>query len=349
MSDSPREQDHRPRPRAGAAARMSNFRITPNALSHKLKLHQLQIFERVLARRSLSRAASELHLTQPTVTKAIHDLEAFFGSTLFERSNRGVTPTELALVLGRRVHAMMAEVRYMADDIDAVLGGASGHVVVGTLIAASAKLLPEAIARLMTEHPGIQVTVREGPSAQLLPALATGDVDIVVGRLPGADMASISGVAVDHHKLYHEDLCLVVGARHPMAGASDVALADLMDHIWILPAPTSPLRASIERTFFDAGLRLPARHVESLSLLTNIGVLMHSDALALIPYDAAAQFLSMGILARLPTNVFGAFGDVGYSIRADRPLTPACQRLVDYLKQITAQRLAPTEDPTSNI
>ncbi|KAG0767190.1 hypothetical protein G6F22_017691 [Rhizopus arrhizus] len=74
---------------------------------------------------------------------------------------------------------MMAEVRYMADDIDAVLGGASGHVVVGTLIAASAKLLPEAIARLMTEHPGIQVTVREGPSAQLLPALATGDVDIV--------------------------------------------------------------------------------------------------------------------------------------------------------------------------
>ena len=104
---------------------MSNFRITPNALSHKLKLHQLQIFERVLARRSPSRAASEMHLTQPTVTKAIHDLEAFFGATLFERSNRGVTPTELALVLGRRVHAMMAEIRYMADDIDAVLGGAS--------------------------------------------------------------------------------------------------------------------------------------------------------------------------------------------------------------------------------
>ena len=84
----PSEQDRRPGPQAGTAARMSNFRITPNALSHKLKLHQLQIFERVLARRSLSRAASEMHLTQPTVTKAIHDLEAFFGATLFERSNR---------------------------------------------------------------------------------------------------------------------------------------------------------------------------------------------------------------------------------------------------------------------
>ncbi len=338
ISCSHQAQDDGSRHAARATAGMSNFRITPNALSHKLKLHQLQIFERVLARRSLSRAASELHLTQPTVTKAIHDLEAFFGSTLFERSNRGVTPTELALVLGRRVHAMLAEVRYMADDIDAVLGGASGHVVVGTLIAASAKLLPEAIARLMTDHPGIQVTVREGPSAQLLPALATGDVDIVVGRLPGADMASISGVAVDHHKLYRESLCLVVGAQHPLATAPDISLADLIDHIWILPAPTSPLRASVERTFFDAGLRLPTRHVESLSLLTNIGILMHSNALALIPYDAAAQFLSMGLLARLPTEVFGDFGDVGYSIRADRPMTPACQRLVEYLRTITAQR-----------
>ena len=217
-------------------------------------------------------------------------------------------------------------------------------MVVGTLIAASAKLLPEAIARLMTEHPGIQVTVREGPSAQLLPALATGDVDIVVGRLPGADMASISGVAVDHHKLYREDLCLVAGASHPLAGAARVSLAELADHIWILPAPTSPLRASIERSFFDAGVRLPTRHVESLSLLTNIGILMHSDALALMPYDAAAQFLAMGVLTRLPTDAFGAFGDVGYSIRADRPLTPACLRLVDYLKRVAAQRDA-SPDP----
>ena len=90
----------------------------------------------------------------------------------------------------------------------------------------------------MTEHPGIQVTVREGPSAQLLPALATGDVDIVVGRLPGADMASISGVAVDHHKLYREDLC-AGGRRQSSAGRgrARVSLAELADHIWILPAP----------------------------------------------------------------------------------------------------------------
>ena len=51
----PSEQDRRPGPQAGTAARMSNFRITPNALSHKLKLHQLQIFERVLAPLAVAR------------------------------------------------------------------------------------------------------------------------------------------------------------------------------------------------------------------------------------------------------------------------------------------------------
>ena len=91
-------------------------------------------------------------------------------------------------------------------------------------------------------------------------------------------------------------------------------------------------------------MRLPTRHVESLSLLTNIGILMHSDALALMPYDAAAQFLAMGVLTRLPTDAFGAFGDVGYSIRADRRPTPACLRLVDYLKRVAAQRDA-SPDP----
>ena len=87
-------------------------------------------------------------------------------------------------------------------------------------------------------------------------------------------------------------------------------------------------------------MRLPTRHVESLSLLTNIGILMHSDA-ALMPYDAAASSWPWASW-RLPTDAFGAFGDVGYSIRADRPLTPACLRLVDYLKRVAAPRASQT-------
>ena len=317
---------------------MSNFRITPDALRHKFKLHQLPVFARVLVRRSLSRAANELNLTQPSVTKAIFELEKFVGATLFERSNRGVVPTELAHMLGRRVKTLMAELRYMTDELNAVLSGESGHVIVGTLIAASAKLLPEAIALLMQEHPGILVTITEGPSSHLFPALATGDLDVVVGRLPERDIALGYSFPLVHHALYEEKLCAVVGAQHPLAGETALDLAALIDHPWILPSSDSPLRTAVEQTFYRTGLGLPTRHIESLSLLTNVGILLRTDAIALMPHDAADQFLQQGMLKRLPIDTFGQFGKVGYSVRAHRQLTPASQHLIEYLHRIADAR-----------
>ncbi|VCU71160.1 HTH-type transcriptional regulator GbpR [Pigmentiphaga humi] len=320
---------------------MSNFRLTPNALGHKLKLHQLQVFERVLERRSLSRAANELNLTQPSVTKAIYELEKFVGAPLFERSNRGVVPTELAHLLGRRVKTLMAELRYMTDELNAALTGESGHVIVGTLIAASAKLLPEAISLLMRDHPGIRVTISEGPSSQLFPALATGDLDIVVGRLPERDIALSYALPLTHHTLYEEPLLAVVGAHHPLAREEQLDLPRLMDQLWILPSAESPLRTAVEQTFHRSSLGLPARHIESLSLLTNLGILLRGEAIALMPQDAAQQFLDHGLLARLPLAEFGLFGRVGYSVRSNRTPTPASQHLVDYLHAVAAGRTAP--------
>jgi DNA-binding transcriptional LysR family regulator len=317
---------------------MSNFRITQNALGHKFKLHQLQIFERVLERGSLSRAANELNLTQPSVTKAIFELEKFVGATLFERSNRGVVPTELAHMLGRRVKTLMAELRYLTDELNAVLSGESGHVIVGTLIAASAKLLPEAISLLMQEHPGILVTITEGPSSHLFPALATGDLDIVVGRLPERDIALGYSFPLTHHTLYEEQLCAVVGAQHPLADAGVLELSTLTDQPWILPSTESPLRAAVEQTFYNSGLSIPARHIESLSLLTNVGILLRTDAIALMPQDAAELFLQQGMLKRLPIHAFGQFGRVGYSVRANRELTAASQHLIEYLHRIADAR-----------
>lgn len=317
---------------------MSTFRITPNALGHKFKLHQLQIFERVLERQSLSRAASDLNLTQPSVTKAILELERFIGATLFERSNRGVIPTELAYTLGRRVKTLMAELRYMTEELNAALMGESGHLMVGTLIAASAKLLPDAISAMMHDHPGVLVTINEGPSSQLFPALATGDLDIVVGRLPDTDIALGHSFALVHHVLYEERLCAVVGAAHPLAGADALTLAELIDLTWILPSPASPLRTAVHQTFFQSGLGLPARHLESLSLLTNVGILLRNDAIALMPHDAAELFLQQGMLKRLPIDDFGLFGRVGYSVRAQRELTPATQHLIGYLKTLAEAR-----------
>jgi len=127
----------------------------------------------------------------------------------------------------------------------------------------------------------VLVTVRDGPTDQLFPALSTGEIDIVVGRLPERDLPLARMYAFQHEVLYREALCAVTGCKHPLAPRHDIELRDLLDWPWIFPLQASPARLTAEHLFLDAGLSLPVNVVESLSLLTNIG-LMQKNAIDLI-------------------------------------------------------------------
>lgn len=302
------------------------------SLIRRLKLSQLMIFERVLETRSVVRAANEMRLTQPAVTKVIHELESCFDGELFQRSNRGVVPTELGLLLGQRVKSLMAELRYMTDELNDFRLGTSGHVIVGTLISASARLLPLAIAKLKARTPNVLVTVREGTPAHLFPALATGDVDIVVGRLPERELPIASAFPLTHEVLFEESLCAVVGGKGGVAeGASH--LADLVGSPWIFPTPDSPARRAVEQLFRDAGLALPTDIVESLSLLTNIGLLLETPRIAFMPRVAARPFVEAGLLRVVDLPEMGAFGTVGFSVRSNKVLSAACGGFVECLRE----------------
>ena len=302
-------------------------------LGRKLKFHQLQVFDRVLETGSLVRAANETGLTQPAVSKIVHELEACFEGPLFVRSNRGMQPTELGELLGHRVKSLMAELRYLTDEVNAFSAGTSGHVIVGTLISASADLLPRTIAMLKSRTPGVLVTVREATTAQLFPALASGDLDIVVGRLPERTLPVANAYALTHEILFNESLSVVGGTRHWTQAPERVPLAQLREGAWILPVRESPSRLAAERLFHDAGLALPEDIVESLSVLTNIGLMLETPRVALMPRAAAAPFVASGLLRVLADTMPGSFGDVGYSLRADKPPSPACERFVACLRE----------------
>ncbi|GAB3629409.1 LysR family transcriptional regulator [Pandoraea terrae] len=310
---------------------------TPNwtqlSLGRKLKFHQLLVFDRVLETGSLVRAANETGLTQPAVSKIIHELEACFDGPLFARSNRGVRPTELGLLLGARVKSLMAELRYLTDEVNAFHDGTSGHLIVGTLIVASAELLPRTIAALKARAPGVRVTVREATTAQLFPALASGDLDIVVGRLPEQALPLANAFPLSHQVLFNESLCVVGGTRHWNGRAQALRLDDLRGGPWILPVPESPSRLAAERLFHEAGLPLPDDVVESLSILTNIGVMVRTPRVSLMPRAAAMPFVEAGLLCVLMDTPPGSFGDVGYSVRADKQPSPACALFIECLRE----------------
>lgn len=299
-----------------------------------LKFRPLLIFDRVLQRGSILHAARELHLTQPAVTKAVHELESHLGVQLFERGNRGVSPTAYGLMLGSRVKSVIAEVRYLADELNAFRSGETGHVIVGTLIAGSAKLLPLAIAMLKAKAPAVLITVREGVPDRLYPALATGELDAVVGRLPERDHPITKTFPLQHYSLFTESFSVAVRRDHPLTARKKPKLSDTMDWPWILPVPESPSRPAADRLFADAGLPLPIHHVESLSLLTNVGLMIHGNACGLMPRGALELFSSAGMLVSLSIPGVGHFGEVGYSVRAGKPLSPAAVQFTDALREV---------------
>lgn len=307
--------------------------LTEIRLSRNLKLSQLLVFDRVIETGSILHAANDMALTQPAVTKIIQELEACVDGALFARSNRGVVPTELGQVLSRRVKSLLAEFRHMTDELDRFRFGTAGRVVVGTMIAASAHLLPATIARLKARAPGVIVTVREGPTAQLFPALATGELDIVVGRLPEVDHPVAAAFPLTHQPLFEDLLDVVVGSDNDVAGTVVTSLRELESHPWILPTQDSPLRHAVERMFRDAGMALPADLVESMSMLTNLGLLMTTRRIAVMPRVAARQFVEAGLLKTLAIPDIGVFGIVGYSVRLNKDLTPACEAFIECLRE----------------
>jgi len=242
--------------------------------------------------------------------------------------------TELGLVLGRRVKSLLAELRYMTEELNGFRSGGVGHVIVGTLISASAHLLPAAITRLKKHSPNVLVTVREAPTAQLFPALATGEIDIVVGRLPEMELPLSTAYPLTHHPLFEDSLSIVVGRDHDIAKANINSLQDVASAPWILPTSDSLLRLTVERLFRAAGLSLPADIVESLSILTNLGLLLEAPRVAVMPEAVARQFVRAGLLHILDIPGTGSFGTIGFSTRSNKEMSPACAAFIDCLRQV---------------
>jgi len=320
------------KPEGGPAGKIAPGAALQPLSMHHLKLRPLLIFERVFNSPSIASAARELNMSQSAVTKAIQELEAALDVPLFERSNRGVAPTCYGTLLGQRLRTVISELRYLTDELNTFRSGESGHVIVGTLISASAQLLPKAIIRLKQQRPGVLVTVREGSNEQLFHALANGELDIVVGRLPEKNLPLMRRFPFEHTVLYPDEICAVSGPRHALAHVSRLRLQDLLQFPWIFPLQESPARAIVERLLRDAGLDLPLNITESLSLVTNIGLLQDSSSILFMPRAAARHFQGLGLLSILNLGKLGKFGDVGYSIRADRQPTPATQRFIDCLR-----------------
>ncbi len=301
-----------------------------NFLLGRLKLRQLRLLTAVAEEGTVLKGAQVLNIAQPAATKSIKELEDALGVKLFERSSRGVTPTDFGQVMIKHAKLILTQLRHASEEMQSLDEGLSGRVYVGTLLAASPSLLPRALALLRARRPGIAVTVTEGTIDRLMPSLRTGDIDVVLGRL--SEYREREGL--EQELLYLDSIAIVVRDGHPLTKREDLKLVDLVQQAWVMPTPQTSLRRQLDFAFRREGLEPPVDVIESVSILTNHALLAETDMVAAMPHQVACVQSGLAIL---PVTIDAASSRIGATTRANIAPSAAANYFMTIVREVAAE------------
>jgi len=282
-----------------------------------LKVRHLELLIALNDLGGLGRVAAHLHVTQPAVSKTLAAMEEGMGVTLFERTSRGLVATETGECLVRHARAVLGELREAQHNVRAIIEGRMVRTSIGTLPVAAASIMPSFIAALEARAPEVMISVREGTTHSLLTRLRAGTIDFAVTFLP--DKPLDSHLAAD--MLLDDHIVAVVRRDHPLEQHSALTWTVLMDYPLVLPPQSTFTRGLIDGFWAKHGITLPPRQVESLSIMTNIGVLQSTDSVALLLRSVAQRFAALDLLLILPLDFSPIRIRLGLLWRTDRELS----------------------------
>ncbi|MPS29115.1 LysR substrate-binding domain-containing protein [Pigmentiphaga sp.] len=312
---------------------MEAERSIERVLTTQVKLRHLLMFKTVAECGALSRAAETLHMSQPAVSKTIHELETLLGERLLERTAKGVIPTVFGSHVLRYAHSLHAELKRAAEELTALRQGAAGKLAIGSYMVALPTLLPRALSLFFAGGDATRVSVVDGSKERLLSGLQSGEIDIVVGRMSEQDGHG----QIRQIPLYFEPIVLVAGSQNPLAAKASPTPADLAAQEWVMPHASSVARTPIHMFFAREGLDLPARIVETLSFPLIRALLLQRNIVAALPWQIVQADIEQGILAKLPVDIGYPALPVGIITHAHDSLSAAALRMVDNLKQAAGE------------
>jgi DNA-binding transcriptional LysR family regulator len=279
-----------------------------------LRVRHLEVLLAVAAAGSMQRAAQSAHLTQPAISKIIRELEEGFGTTLFERSRRGVSLTESGRTLAERAQYLLNDIAGTREEIAAIDKGTVGALRIGVLPVVESTLLPKGLQALRKVAPALRIRIEEGARSALLGSLRRGELDCVIGRL---DVGS-ADAEFQCENLVQMPVRIVAGIRHPLAKARNISPATMTGYPWVLPPQGAPIRSVIDSLFVHAGIAAPLPLVESTSIRLNYELIRTSDMIGTMTEDAARGYAALRKLAILPIELGDRLPHVGAILRRGR-------------------------------
>jgi DNA-binding transcriptional LysR family regulator len=281
------------------------------AIAERITRPQIRTLAAIADGRSLAEAA-RLGISQTSLHRAARELERSLGKPLFRNGVNGMSTTPGGGELARKLSLAMREVEWGVEEMRVAAGERGGELRVGAMPLAGSFLLAPVLNDLMKCFPQARLQVRTGDTNHLIKQLRLGEVDFVVGMIPGF----IDPAEIEQEALLRSGYVLVARRNHPLTKKAEITAADLAGYDWIAPDHRATRRTAFDRLFATMP-KVPPTNIEASSLSTIRLLLCGSDRLTLLTQFEFEHEKRSCALTRLPYGPIEPTHSVGVTRRAN--------------------------------
>lgn len=284
----------------------------------------LQAFMAVADTQSFSRAAEQLYLTQPAVSKRIATLESQVGARLFDRIGRRIALTEAGNVLLPQARRILFTVEDSRRALANLSGQVGGKLTLATSHHIGLHRLPPLLKQYTQRHPEVELDLHFLDSEQAYQGVLDGTLEMAVVTLAPSPHEQLQVV-----ELWRDRLCFVCATDHPLThlvSQNALSLTDLCEYNCVMPGAKTFTGSLIALRFTEAGLQLPVsmatNYLETLKMMCSVGL-----GWSLLP-----EKMIDSELVELNVDTAPIYRPLGYLVHTNRTLSNAARRMIEQLE-----------------
>ncbi|MDD5250131.1 MAG: LysR family transcriptional regulator [Rhodocyclaceae bacterium] len=286
-------------------------------------LRQLRVFESVARHLSFSRAAEELHLTQPAVSMQVKQLEEMVGLPLTEQIGKKVFLTAAGDEVARHARLVALQLREAEESLAAMKGVKGGELRVG-VVSTAKYFAPRVLTEFRACHPGIELRLGVHNRETIVRLLANNEIDLAIMGRPPQEFETVAECFAPH------PLVIIAAADHPLAGRKRVEPADLSKDTFLIREMGSGTRTAMESYFAEVGFT-PGATFEMSGNETIKQAVMAGMGVAFISEHTIGLERMAGRLVVLPVRGTPVLRDWFLVHRAEKQLLPIATAFRDFL------------------
>lgn len=287
----------------------------------------LKLFVSVVESGSIAAAAQREHIAAAAVSKRMSELEDLLENELLSRTNKGVEPTPAG-------KALLQHARRVLHDLDEIVvgmrdwtRGTRGLVRVHANISAITQFLPGELGGFLAAHPGIQVSLEERISSEIVRGLLDNEADVGVAVVPVAP----EGLQCFAYR--RDELALIVPAGHELATRASMPFVETLAHDFVGLHTGSVINEALSRAALDAQrplrVRIQVTSYDALSRMVQAGL-----GIGVMPRIVAEQYAATLGIVRIALEDPWRHRELSLCMRAYDALPPAARVLVDHLRAL---------------